>query len=61
MNEFQLNIEMDCYGPYYSEAQARYAQYLFTARYPDMAAMCSISPIDPDSDYIALINPSLLH
>ena len=61
MNEYLLNIEMDCYGPYHSEEQARYAQYLFTTKHPDMAGWCSISPIDPKSDPLSLIDPRFLH
>jgi len=52
---------MDYYGPYYSEEQARFAQYLFATKYPDLADFCSIATIDLDSNRIELIDPRLLH
>ncbi len=61
MVEYLLNVETDCYGPYHSEEQARFAWYLFTRKHPDMAAWCSIRKIDSDTDYLPLIDPRLLH
>jgi len=61
MIEYLLTVEMDCYGPYPSEEQAQFARYLFTIKHPDMAQWCAISPILSESDYAALIDPSLLH
>jgi len=61
MIEYLLNVEMDLYGPYHSEELARHAQYIFTAKHPDMKGYCSISPINPNSGCIALIDPKLLH
>ena len=58
---YGLNIEFDYYGPYYSEEQARFAQYLFASRYPDLADFCSVATVDLDSDRIELIDPRLLH
>ena len=58
---YVLNIEMDYYGPYYSEEQARFAQYIFAKKYPDLAAYCSVATIDLDSNRIELIDPRLLH
>lgn len=61
MNEYLLNIEMDCYGPYYTEEQAQYAQFLFVHKHPDMAPWCRVIPITSDFDYLSLIDPQLLH
>ena len=61
MNEYFVSVEMDCYGPYPSEEQARYAQHMFTSKHPDMAAWCYISQITSPVEYLGLINPQLLH
>lgn len=61
MNEYLLNVETDCYGPYPTEEQARYAQFLFVHKHPDLAAWCSISEIASSADYVGLISPQLLH
>jgi hypothetical protein len=61
MEEYLLSVEMDCYGPYHSEEQARFARFLFTTRHPDLAPWCTISPIPAQSDYAALLDPRLLH
>jgi len=61
VNEYFLNIEMDCYGPYHTEEQARYAQFLFVHKHPDMAQWCSVIPITSTAEYLNLIDPQLLH
>lgn len=58
---YGLNFEMNLYGPYYSERQAQFARSLFSAKYPALAAHCSIVKIDLDSKRVKLIDPRLLH
>ena len=61
MSEYLLNVDMDCYGPYHSKEQARYAKYVFAKKYPDLAGSCYVCPIVSEADYWHLISPMLLH
>ncbi|MDX8404914.1 MAG: hypothetical protein R8K50_02035 [Mariprofundus sp.] len=61
MCEYVLNFEMNLYGPYYSEPQARFAQALFAKKYPKLAKNCSLLQINLDSERVKLIDPHLLH
>lgn len=56
-----MNFEMELYGPYVSEEQARFARYLFAKKYPDLAQQCSIVQIDLDSSRVKLRDPRQLH
>ena len=58
---YVLNFELELYGPYYSEQQARFAHNLFAKKHPKLAAGCSIMRINLDSNRIPLIDPRLLH
>jgi len=61
MCDYALNVEMELYGPYYSEKVARFAQYLFASKYPELAVRCRLLEIDPDDQPIALLDPRLLN
>jgi len=58
---YGLNFEMNLYGPYYSEKQARFARYLFAKKYPGLAAGCTIVQIELDSGRVKLLDPRTLH
>lgn len=61
MSGYVLNFEMELYGPYLSEEQARFARYLFAKKYPALAQQCQIVRIDLDSSRVKLLNPRQLH
>jgi len=61
MCEYVLNVEMDLYGPYHSEEQALFAQYLFTVKHPELVGGCTVIPLDSDLGYASLFEPCLLH
>ena len=61
MDEYILNVDMDLYGPYHSEEQARFAQYIFICKHPDMKDACAVVPIDARLEYAPMFEPRLLH
>jgi len=61
MNEYLLNVDMELYGPYHSEEQARFAEFLFISKHPDMKDNCSVVPFDCNLEYALVFEPKLLH
>ncbi|MDX8387403.1 MAG: hypothetical protein R8M46_02570 [Ghiorsea sp.] len=61
MREYLLNVDMDLYGPYHSEEQAKFAQYLFISKHPDMAQQCEVILMDVGLDYEDMYEVRLLH
>jgi len=61
MSGYILDVDMEFYGPYYTEEQARFAKFLFDSKHPDMADQCEIRLIELDAIHAELIRPELLH
>lgn len=57
---YVLHVEMDLFGPYYSEEHARYAQYLLACKHPDIAKSCEVLPVDDSINQSQLFEPWLL-
>lgn len=61
MCEYLISVDMELYGPYYSEEHAEYAQYVFTTKHPDLADACDILRVDASFAADFLLEPRLLH